>query len=147
MGRKPTGKPNQRPAKEVDWKLVDELLLANCHGTEIASHFDMHPDTFYRKVQEKFGIGFTEYSTEKKQRGDSLIKFAQYKKALGVGKGDNTMLIWLGKQRLGQRETPLEDVNENSNESVKLDALIKELQALQASKSSFKIDDNSNKAA
>ena len=32
---------------------------------------------------------------------DELMTFAQFQKAI---KGDNTQLIWLGKQRLGQRE-------------------------------------------
>lgn len=92
-----------RPKKIVDWAKVDELLMAGCLGTEIAAHFDMHHDTFYRKVEEQYGIGFTAYSAEKKAQGDSLLRAAQYAKALGLSdKGDNTLLIWLGKTRLGQ---------------------------------------------
>lgn len=91
-----------RPEKPIDWKRVDELLEAGCPGTEIAPHFDIHPDSLYRQCQNKFGIVFTEYAAEKKQKGDSNIREKQYRKAL---KGDNTCLIWLGKNRLGQRET------------------------------------------
>ncbi len=91
-----------RPKKVVDWKKVDELLIAGCLGTEIAAHFDMHHDTFYRKVEEHYGIGFTAYSAEKKAIGVSCIRKAQYDKA--VNDKDNTMLIWLGKIRAGQRE-------------------------------------------
>ena len=90
-----------RPEKPVDWKKVDQLLLAGCHGTEIAPHFNINVDTFYRKVQEKYKVGFTEYSALKKHQGDSLLRAKQYEKAL---QKDNTMMIWLGKQRLGQRE-------------------------------------------
>lgn len=91
-----------RPEKDVDWKLVDNLLMGGSLGTEIASHFDMHHDTFYRKVEEKYKMGFTAYSQQKKQKGDSLLRYKQYEKAL---KGDNTLLIWLGKNRLNQRDT------------------------------------------
>lgn len=90
-----------RPEKEIDWKLVDSLLIAGCFGTEIAPHFDMHVKTFYSRVEDKFGVTFTEYSAEKKFKGESLLRKVQYDKAI---KGDNTMLIWLGKNRLKQRE-------------------------------------------
>ncbi len=90
-----------RPEKPIDWKRVDELLMAGCLGTEIASHFDMHHETFYNRIQQQYGMGFTAYCSEKRAKGDSLLRETQYKKAL---KNDNSMLIWLGKQRLEQRE-------------------------------------------
>lgn len=90
-----------RPEKEIDWKKVDNLLMAGCHGTEIAPHFDMHAETFYDRVKKQYNIGFTEYSSLKRQQGDSILRAKQYEKAMSL---DNTMLIWLGKQRLKQRE-------------------------------------------
>lgn len=57
-----------RPEKPIDWDKVDKLLLAGCHGTEIAPHFNMHPDTFYNRMKERYNLGFTEYSTIKKTR-------------------------------------------------------------------------------
>lgn len=94
-----------RPEKQIDWNLVDDLLVCGSPGTEIAAHFAMHPNTFYRRVEEKFNMSFSEYYQEKRQIGDALIRKAQFTKALGHNKdADNTMLIWLGKQRLGQRE-------------------------------------------
>lgn len=94
-----------RPEKPIDWEFLDELLLAGCTGTECASHFDIHPQTFYTRVKEKYGVVFTVYAAEKKEKGISILRFAQYKKAIGLDdKPDNTMLIWLGKQRMGQKE-------------------------------------------
>lgn len=94
-----------RPEKPIDWERVDELLMAGCKGTEICPHFDMHPETFYRKVEEKYNIGFTAYCALKRSQGDSLLKETQFLKALGLSdKGDNTLLIWLGKVRLEQKE-------------------------------------------
>lgn len=94
-----------RPEKEIDWKKVDDLLVAGCLGTEIAGYFDMHPRTFYERVEKKYNMTFTAYSSEKKSKGESILRAHQYAKALGItDKGDNTLLIWLGKQRLNQRD-------------------------------------------
>ena len=99
--------PNGRPQKPIDWDRVDELLMAGCMGTEIAPHFNMHYQTFYDRVQLEKGMGFTEYMTEKRSQGEALLREKQYKKALGLtDTGDNTLLIWLGKNRLNQKETP-----------------------------------------
>jgi hypothetical protein len=95
-----------RPEKPIDWKKVDDLLMAGCFGTEIASHFDMHPNTFYDRVNAQYNMSFTDYSCQKRQKGDSLIRTKQFEKAL---KGDNVMLVWLGKNRLNQRESAQND--------------------------------------
>lgn len=94
-----------RPEIPIDWKKVEDLLAAGCLGTEIAAFFNLHPDTFYRRVNEEYGIGFTEFRQSKMSKGEGLLRYTQYMKALGVNKdADNTMLIWLGKNRLGQRD-------------------------------------------
>lgn len=101
-----------RPEKLINWEEVDEFLATGCMGTEIASYYDMHPNTFYKRVEDTYNMSFTEYSKQKKQIGDVLIRKAQFQKALGINKdGDNTMLIWLGKQRLGQTEKQEGQVN------------------------------------
>jgi len=145
---KTTGKPDKRikprrhpegcdaigrPAKIIDWAKVDDLLIAGCTGAEVASYFDMHPNTFYDRVMDKHGICFTEYSTKKKKTGESILRAHQYAKALGITKeGDNTLLIWLGKQRLQQRETP-EAAEATDAELKGLQALLDQLNRMQNS--------------
>jgi hypothetical protein len=90
-----------RPEKPIDWTLVDNLLTAECIGTEIASHFDMHPETFYDRVKDKYKVGFTEYASVKRQKGNSLLRAKQFEKAM---KGNDKMLLLLGKSRLGQQD-------------------------------------------
>lgn len=126
-----------RPAKPVDWELVDSLLLAGCNGVEIASHFDMHEATFYEKVQEKHKMLFTAYALEKKSKGDSLLRKVQFSKAL---KGDNTMLVWLGKNRLSQREG--QDPNPLPPNDQNLTTLIAEVKELKGKME--KTDDKRN---
>jgi hypothetical protein len=109
-----------RPEKPVDWKKVEHLLMAGCKGTEIAPHFDMNVETFYRKVEETYKVGFTEYSRIKKDQGDSLLRAKQFEKAL---EKDNTMLIWLGKQRLDQKEPDSRQTHSEINLKEQLAAL------------------------
>ena len=138
-----------RPEKEIDWKKVDELLIAGCLGTEIAPHFNMHPETFYRRVEEKYGMGFTKYSSEKKSHGESLLRAHQYAKALGLtDKGDNTLLIWLGKNRLKQKENP-DQVEFNNQIAEKFDSVMNLLSKSQEADSSLELniaDSNINNA-
>lgn len=93
-----------RPEKEIDWDKVDHLLRAGCLGTEVAATFGMHPNTFYTRVQQEYNCIFSEYLQQKRADGDAAIRARQYEKALGLNDiGDNSLLIWLGKNRLGQR--------------------------------------------
>jgi hypothetical protein len=94
-----------RPGVTIDWAKVDDLLLAGCLGTEVAAYFGCHPETFYKRVEEEKGIGFTEYRQIKKSKGESILRSVQYARAIGATKaGNDTMLIWLGKNRLNQRD-------------------------------------------
>jgi len=113
-----------RPEKEIDWEKVDYYLMAGCSGAEIASHFCLSPDTLYDRTCAKYGKNFSSYSHELRQKGDSLIRAKQFDKAI---KGDNVMLVWLGKNRMGQKET-----HENTNvpNDKALDNLLIELKSL-----------------
>lgn len=88
-----------------DWELLDNLMTAGCKGTECAAFFGVHPDTLYNKVKEKYNMDFSAYLQQKHANGAAIIRAHQYAKALGrTEKGDNSLLIWLGKQRLDQRD-------------------------------------------
>lgn len=98
-----------RPLIDIDWEKADELMIAGCNGVQIAGYFGMHPETFYDRVKKEKKIGFTQYLQQKQSKGEALIVAQQYAKALGLtDSGDNTLLIWLGKTRLEQKERPLE---------------------------------------
>ena len=101
MTRELTGKPAHRPQKEIDWAKVEECLCADLTGVEIAAIFDLHPETFYVRVQKEYGIGFTGLSREKRDKGNGFLKLVQYRKAL---KGHTAELKWLAVNRLNQKE-------------------------------------------
>ena len=91
----------RKPAK-IDWQKVDNFLLAGCDGSEIAPHFGIDAQTLYRHCKAEKKVDFEAYKREKQSQGDSLLRAAQFKKA--IQEGDNTMLVWLGKQRLNQSD-------------------------------------------
>lgn len=132
-----------RPEKPINWKLVDDLLIAGCTGTEIASHFDMHHDTFYDRVSKEYGTSFTSYSSEKKQKGDSILRAKQFEKA---AKGDNTMLVWLGKNRLKQAETPVE-ISVDSGTMKQFNEIMTQLNTFQARKMEESSNNSEQKSA
>jgi AraC-like DNA-binding protein len=90
------------PKKVIDWDRVDKLLSSGCLGTEVAAYFGIHPETFYDRVKDKYGVVFSEYIQQKRSHGDALLREKQYDKAI---EGENMMLIWLGKNRLNQTDS------------------------------------------
>jgi hypothetical protein len=117
----------------IDWKKADDLMMAGCHGTEIAAYFGMHPNTFYRRVEQDLNISFGDYLAQKRAKGDTYIKSKQFEKAI---KGDNMMLIWLGKNRLDQSDHRPQDQSVNDKvigddlEKAKLKAELAELKRI-----------------
>ena len=77
------------------------MLEADCTGTEIAATLGVHPNTLYRSCETENKVSFGDYSAIKRASGDRLLKVKQFEVAMT---GDKTMLVWLGKQRLGQSE-------------------------------------------
>lgn len=99
-----------RPYKKLDWDEIDKLLQAGCLSTEIAGRFGVCRDTLYKRCIEDNKIDYSTYSQQKKSNGEALLRAKQYSEAM---KGDKSMLIWLGKNRLGQSDK--KDVNVNAN--------------------------------
>ena len=111
-----------RPAAKIDWDLVDKLLEADLLGTEIASHLGVAAITLYRHCEEEKKVNFDAYRREKVAKGDGKIKIAQYALALEKDRG---MLIWLGKNRLKQKDVWSSDVVPNDTALDKLTDEIK----------------------
>lgn len=89
--------------KHIDWEIIDDMLIAGCTGTQCAAAIGVHPETLYDRCRYEKGASFSEYSQTKRAHGDALIHSAQFKKA--CDEKNPTMLIWLGKQRLNQKDT------------------------------------------
>ena len=103
-----------RPEKPINWKVVDDLLIAGCNQTEVAGYLEIHQDTLRNRLVAEKGVEYSIYSAEKRSKGESLLRAQQFAKAIGKSKeGDNMMLIWLGKNRLDQTDAPKQDISLN----------------------------------
>ena len=98
-----------RPEKPINWDLVDELIRKQNSGAEIASHFNLHPETFYIRVQEKWETNFTGYAGIVYSQGKSLLRNKQWDKAM---EGNVPLLLKLGEVYLGQRENVLSQTDQ-----------------------------------
>lgn len=106
-----------RPKAEIDWNRANELLIAGCSGNEIAGYFGIDKQTIYKRCVIDNGMDFTQYAYQFYSKGETIIREAQFKK---VKEGDNSMLIWLGKNRLKQRDKE-EDRPSNTQYTIKVD--------------------------
>lgn len=77
------------------------MCAAGCKGTAIALELGIAAETLYLRCEQDQGMLFTAFRQAHMERGGENIRHKQYQVAM---KGDKGMLIWLGKQLLGQRD-------------------------------------------
>lgn len=109
-----------RPRKEISWADVEKLCGLQCTHDEISWFLGVSEDTLTRACKREHGITFAEYFAQKRGMGRISLRRAQWQAAQ---KGNVTMLIWLGKQYLGQtdkivqtdqeQDRPLEDLSDS----------------------------------
>lgn len=112
-----------RPLKEIDEKQFEKLCGLQCTKLEICGWFDITDKTLESWCKRTYGKGFSETFEEKRAAGKISLRRAQYELAL---KGNATMLIWLGRNYLGQSE----DVTVKANVALDDDGLSKSLREL-----------------
>ena len=100
-----TSQPGRPPIK-VNLSQAEQLCHIGCTLREVAGFFKCSEDTVQRVIKEERGQTFSEFYAMHSADGDISLRKAQYQKATS---GDVKMLIWLGKQRLGQ--TDKQEVN------------------------------------
>jgi hypothetical protein len=97
-----------RPKSIIDYELVEKLAHIQCTQEEIANIIGVSTKTLQRDDEfcriYKKGMDF----------GKSSLRRFQWKAA---EKGNTSMLIWLGKQYLQQKE-PKQDISLDTNQDV-----------------------------
>lgn len=88
------GRPSKAPG--INREQVEKLAALNCTNEEIGAFFDVSGDTIKAHFEKEIIKG--------RNKGNISIRRKQFDVAMG---GNVVMLIWLGKQRLGQREPSL----------------------------------------
>lgn len=90
-----------RPKIKIDKDNFEKLCSIQCTLVEIAGFFDCSEDTIERFCKEEYEETFAEVFKKKSAKGKISLRRSQFKLA---DSGNASMLIWLGKQYLGQAE-------------------------------------------
>ena len=85
-----------RPKTKIDYELAEKLASIMCTQEEIATMFDCDVRTLQRDEE------FCRVYKKGLDKGRMSLRRKQFSKA--VNEGNATMLIWLGKQHLGQTD-------------------------------------------
>ena len=100
-----------RPRLEIKWDDVDKLCGLQCSEQEIADFLGVSVDTLARACNREHKLSFAEYFAQKRGNGKIALRRAQWQLAQ---KGNPTMLIWLGKQHLGQSDKVEQRINQTT---------------------------------
>lgn len=103
-----------RPRKPFDWDLVESLVILEATEEFVASRILAKNNQeenrksiqstikfMQRRIHERFGCTFVEYRDKRVESRRIALRQWQWKAAQN---GNATMLIWLGKQYLNQRD-------------------------------------------
>lgn len=93
--KKETKRPRGRPRLEIDLEMVEDLVSVGCTQEEIASIMGFERTLFNTRK---------ELNNIYKKGMDTFRASIRRQQWLRARAGDTGMLIWLGKQLLGQRE-------------------------------------------
>lgn len=93
-------KANGRPKIVIDYDIVESLSMIQCTQEEIANSLKISVRTLQRDTK------FCRIYKKGMDEGKMSLRRLQWKAA---EKGNTTMLIWLGKQYLNQRE-PVQEI-------------------------------------
>jgi hypothetical protein len=106
MGRKKGDK-----LTEKDYETIEKMAAIFCTQEEIASILGIHPVVFEKnkRADEAFRRG--------RENGKASLKKVQWQKAM---EGNIVMLIWLGKQYLGQVDRPNAEVKVEENPKIEV---------------------------
>lgn len=99
----PAARKRGRPAKEINLAAVQALAQLGCGNKEIAAALGVSLRTIESRRRDP---DFQEAMERGEANGNIALRRKQFNLAMA---GDRTMLIWLGKQRLGQKDKILNE--------------------------------------
>lgn len=83
------------------WKQIENMAAIFCTGEEIANILGVDYDTLGSRIKERYLTTTSDFLKKHQSNGKMSLRRQQYKKAM---EGNVTMMIWLGKQFLGQTD-------------------------------------------
>jgi len=129
---KKTGpKGPSKPMTDKAFRQLVELIKIQCTRDEICEVLGMSDTTLTRRIAERKIEGVTNFEAlYKKHQGEgkASLRRSQWKAAQD---GNPTMLVWLGKQVLGQKDRQEVD-NTSSDGSMSMEGLFASINARRA---------------
>ena len=100
-----------RPRIEIDWEQAAKMFESGAKVRGVAARIGCDEDTLAKRCREDLKTDLSEFRQQKRAKGDQLLEETQFRLAVGYRDGNGnwyapnpTLLIWLGKQRLGQAD-------------------------------------------
>lgn len=113
------------PFKDIDFADFEKCCQMQCTQEEIAGWFEIDEETLVDRVTQHYNKPYSEVYKKYSAGGKCSLRRRQFRRAQN---GDKVMMIWLGKQYLGQSEKVEQKVTEISLKDVpdhEIEALIK----------------------
>jgi hypothetical protein len=97
------GAPNSgAPRKTIDFGIFEKLCALQCTRVELSSFFGIDEKTLDKLVKEKYEDTYSSVYKRFSESGKCSLR--RYQWSMAAEK--QAMAIWLGKQHLGQTDTP-----------------------------------------
>ena len=101
-----------RPRKEIDWQRLDDIIVW-ASQEYCAEQLNISIETLATAIKQRYGLSFPEYKNKRREPLKINLLVKQYEVAM---RGNVSMLIWLGKQHLGQSDK----VEEKSSNAISI---------------------------
>jgi hypothetical protein len=88
-------------AAYINWDAVGKYFMAGASTYGVASLIGVTENCLRQRCRKDLGVEITEFKRLKLAEGNELLRARQFQMAMN---GDRTMLVWLGKNRLGQSD-------------------------------------------
>ena len=102
-----------RPRAVIDYKTLQKLCAIHCTGEECAAILGVDYDTLDTALKRDKHGGFSEYFKKHSAKGKMSLRRRQFEQAES---GNTTMLVWLGKQYLGQTDKVDQHLDQTSSD-------------------------------
>jgi hypothetical protein len=91
-----------RPKKDINWEQLKAMVRIQCTQEECCAVLGVTEPTLTTQLKEQGYAGFLEFYKKYSHEGLASLRRAQWKAA--VEQNNPTMLVWMGKQMLGQQD-------------------------------------------
>ncbi len=115
LAAKKAGRPAKLQPDEGTLGLIESLSNIGCTDEEVASMLNVTVATFYAFLKDNKSV------QEARERGSTKFRVSIRRKQFAMADKNATILIWLGKQYLGQKDV-VEVTNENGPNKIAADA-------------------------